>query len=32
MTRLARWFLDIELDTETLRWWSGRGPVRVAEV
>mgnify|MGYP003624331519 FL=1 len=27
MTRLARWFLDIELDTETLRWWSGRGPI-----
>lgn len=27
MTRIARWFLDITLDSETLRWWSGNGSV-----
>ncbi|WP_084398264.1 phage tail protein [Henriciella aquimarina] len=27
MTRQARWFLDITLDDETLRWWSGTGSV-----
>lgn len=27
MARIARWFLDILLDGETLRWWSGTGPI-----
>ena len=27
MARIARWFLDITLDSETLRWWSGTGDV-----
>ena len=27
MARIARWFIDITLDSETLRWWSGDGPI-----
>lgn len=27
MPRIARWFLDIVLDNETLRWWSGHGSI-----
>ena len=27
MAKIARWFLDITLDSETLRWWSGTGDV-----
>ena len=27
MTRISRWFLEITLDSETLRWWSGTGEI-----
>ncbi|WP_300396686.1 phage tail protein [Henriciella sp.] len=27
MARISRWFLDITLDSSTLRWWSGTGSV-----
>lgn len=26
-SRIVRWFLEISLDAETLRWWSGHGSV-----
>lgn len=30
MARIARWFLDIVLDDQTLRWWSGNGTITYA--
>lgn len=29
MVRISRWFIDIMLDNETLRWWSGIGTIRL---